>query len=99
MEERVVMVTTIDNPFDYFTDFVNWLVFDNEKHYNTCNYLHNVIELLGGIPEDATQVEEDLIIEAAVDSIVTQNPLGIYKKIIKGPKNIDNRVLTALPEV
>ena len=37
--ENNVRITTIDNPYNPFTDYDNWLNFDIEKGYYTCNKL------------------------------------------------------------
>ena len=34
-----LMVTTVDNPYNPFTEFYEWLSFDIEKGYNTCGLL------------------------------------------------------------
>ena len=36
------MLTTIDNPFDPFTQFDDWLRFDEEKGYHTCQFLAKI---------------------------------------------------------
>ena len=36
------MLTTVDNPYDPFTEFDAWLGFDVSKGYNTCAYLARV---------------------------------------------------------
>ena len=35
-------ITTIDNPYDPFTQFELWLAYDLEKGYNSCAYLSRV---------------------------------------------------------
>ena len=74
-----VMITTIDNPFDYFTQFTQWLLFDKEKGYNTCEYLARIAQT----SDDMSQAEIDEEIERAIDEIITLNPLGIYIKVTK----------------
>ena len=38
----VTWVTTLDNPWDYFTHFDEWNAFDQEKGYNTNAYVARV---------------------------------------------------------
>ena len=82
MENEVVMetecrLTTFDNPFDPFDDFTSWLLFDNEKGYNTCGYLARIAQT----SDDMTQKEVNEEIERAIDEIILYNPLNIYKKV------------------
>lgn len=71
-------LTTFDNPFDPFDDFTQWLLFDNEKGYNTCGYL---ARLLANLPDDLSEVEEEQEKEKAIDTIIANDFLNIYKKV------------------
>lgn len=72
-----VMLTTIDNPYNPFTQFDEWLAFDESKGYYTCEYLARIARSSDELsPED-----EALAINAAIDEIVELNVLGIYKKV------------------
>lgn len=76
---KVSMITTIDNPFDPFTQFDEWYAFDISKGYFTCSYLAR-------IAVDASEIsyaDANLMNELAIDEIVEKNPLKIYKKITK----------------
>ena len=73
------MLTTVDNPFDPFEQFASWFLFDVEKGYNTCSYLARIVHL----SDDLSQKEEDEEIERAIDEIIMQKTLGIYKKVRK----------------
>ena len=75
IDDVAVMLTTLDNPYDYFTQFDQWFRFDHEKGYNTCEYLDRIITKNGDIAEDMTQKEEDEAIERAIDEISQMNPL------------------------
>lgn len=76
---RSVMLTTIDNPYDPFSQFDNWLAFDEEKGYFTCEYLARMTYT----SDDLTEDEEAAEIERAIDDICKLNVLGIYKKVVK----------------
>lgn len=77
------MLTTIDNPYDYFEQFTQWLLFDKEKGYNTCEYLGRIVRL----SDDMTQKEENEEVERAIDEIISINPLHIYKKVKRNPSH------------
>lgn len=79
-------LTTFDNPFDPFDDFVSWFLFDVEKGYNTCSYLARI----GKFEEDMSQKEIDDEIERACDEILLYNPLNIYKKVTRETKEIED---------
>ena len=71
------MLTTVDNPFDPFEQFTSWRLFDLEKGYNSCERLARFVEL----SDDLSDVEEDEMIEHAIDEIIKYDFLNIYKKV------------------
>ena len=73
------MLTTIDNPFNPYKDFENWLNYDEEKGYRTLETVARVANVSDEMPEILYQKEH----ERAVDFLVRMNPLGIYKKVRK----------------
>lgn len=75
------MITTKDNPYDYFTQFKEWIAFDNEKGYNTCGILARIIVQLGDITDDMTQREEDDLVSKAIDIMFTDLYSDNYKRI------------------
>lgn len=77
-------LTTFDNPFDPFDDFTQWLLFDNEKGYNTVGYL---ARLLSNLPDDLTEEEENKEKEKAIDLIISNDFLNIYKKVKRERKD------------
>ena len=72
-----VALTTMDNPYDPFTQPDEWLRFDMEKGYNTNAYLNRMVERENF--EDPT-VEQ---ISAVIDEIVKLDPANFYRKISK----------------
>lgn len=73
------MLTTIDNPFDPFEQFTLWLLFDNEKGYNSCGYLARIAKLT----DDMSSKEIDDEVERAIDEIIENDFLGIRKKVTR----------------
>ena len=71
------MLTTIDNPYDPFEQFTSWLLFDNEKGYNSCGYLARIANL----SDDMSQKEIDEEVERAIDEIIENDFLCIRKKV------------------
>ena len=77
--ERVCMITTIDNPFDPFEDFASWYIYDSRKGYNTCGLL----ALMTHTSDSLIDEVNDYLIEDAIDTIIENDFLHIYKKLTK----------------
>lgn len=77
--QKEVMLSTIDNPYDYFTQFDEWYDYDMIKGYSTCCYLARVAKIGDAMTDD----EKFREIERAVDEIIKYDPLGIYIKVTK----------------
>jgi len=71
------MLTTLDNPYNPFTQFDDWYAFDVEKGYYTCNYLARIVKT----SDDLSEEDEALAIEQAINEIVSMNITGLYKKV------------------
>lgn len=78
-------LTTFDNPFDPFEQFTSWLLYDNEKGYNSCGRVARV----ANFSDDMTQKEYDEEKERAIDSIVEHDDLNIFKKFVRTITNED----------
>ncbi len=70
-------LTTIDNPFNPFTHFKQWFMFDVEKGYNSCAYLGRIART----SRQFTDEENNLEIERAIDEIIKYDFRKIYKKV------------------
>ena len=71
------MLTTTDNPYDPFTQFKEWFVFDTSAGYNSASYLARITRS----SDELSEVDQNLAIERAIDEIVQENVLGIFKKV------------------
>lgn len=77
--ERECMLTTFDNPFDPFEQFVSWFLFDEEKGYHTCSYVGRI----ANISDDMTDQEKAIENERAIDEIIKYDFMNRYKKVTK----------------
>lgn len=73
------MLTTVDNPFDPFEQFTSWLLFDAEKGYNSSGRLMRIAK----VTDDMTQEEYDAEIERAMDELIANDILNVFKKVRK----------------
>jgi hypothetical protein len=71
------MLTTVDNPFDPFKDFDEWNSFDTAAGYHTMAYLARIVKS----SHELSDTDQSLAIELAIDEIVSENILGIYRKV------------------
>ena len=71
------MLTTIDNPFNPFTDYDRWNAYDEARGYFTANFLARVVVT----SSELSEADQDVAIENAIDEIVKENVLGIYTKV------------------
>lgn len=76
---KEVTLTTFDNPFDPFTEFRKWFMFDIEKGYNTCKILGRI----ANYSDNFTQKEKDEEIERAIDEFIKHDDLNIYRKVTR----------------
>ena len=81
---RACFVTTLDNPYDFFTQFEDWYQFDTShgidvigEPYNTCAYVARIAKT----SSDMSEKDYQEAVEAAVDEICRLNLTGNYKKI------------------
>lgn len=71
------MLTTVDNPYNPFTDFNAWMAFDIRMGYNTAAFLGRIAM----VPEDLPEAYQSLAIQSAIDEIVRENVSGMWRKV------------------
>lgn len=77
MSTSTVALTTFDNPYNPFTQFTQWFLFDVEKGYNSCSYLGRIAHTSDSLSDE----ENDEEIERAIDEIVKYDFMNIYYKL------------------
>ena len=71
------MLTTVDNPFNPYEDFDAWYAFDERAGYHTMQYLARIVKS----SHELSDADQSLALELAIDEIVRENVLGIYRKV------------------
>lgn len=76
--EQAVMLTTVDNPYDPFSEFDDWYRFDVvEGRHNCCSYLARIAKTSDALSDAENEAE----IERAIDEIVFNDPFDLYRKV------------------
>lgn len=73
----VYMLTTVDNPYNPFTQWDLWYNFDKNQGYDSCGYLDRVSATSDGFSE----VENQRELNRAIDWIVKNDPFNMYRKV------------------
>ena len=77
MNNKRVMLTTKDNPFNPFENFTDWFMFDIEKGYNTCQKLARIATISDQLSDYESFLEDERII----DEFIEIDPFQIYTKV------------------
>lgn len=78
MASTVVMLTTIDNPWNPLENYDSWFQFDVEKGYNSCSLLARIAK----ISDQMTEIEYAKEIDRAIDEIIKYDYMHVYKKLV-----------------
>lgn len=76
MAERV-MLTTVDNPFDPFTQFDEWYAWDEASGYHTTAFLARVVIT----SDELSEYDQRLAYEQGVDEIIRENVSGMHQRV------------------
>lgn len=71
------MLTTVDNPFDPFTRFDEWLAYDTRMGYHSSAFLDRIAI----VSNDLSEADQSLAIQNAIDEIVEENVSGMWTKV------------------
>ena len=70
-------LTTVDNPFDPFTQWDEWYAYDARQGYHTPSFLARI----AFTSDDLSDADQASAIQSAIEEIVRENVLGIYRKV------------------
>lgn len=77
MDRETHMLTTVDNPYNPFTEFEEWKAFDEAHGYYTTEFLARITRS----SDDLSEADQEVAIENAIDEIVNENVLGLWRKV------------------
>ena len=77
------MLTTVDNPFNPFTQFDEWFEYDVKLGYNTASFLDRIVRT----SHDLSEADQALAIQNAIDEIVQENVSGMRRKVSRNSFN------------
>lgn len=78
------MLTTVDNPYDPFTQFNEWFGFDTRAGYNSSGLLARIVMM----SDELSPSDQEQAIRDGIDEIVAENVLGLYKKVFRNKDSV-----------
>lgn len=90
-----VMLTTFDNPFDPFDEFVPWFLFDESKGYSTCSKIARIARS----SDELSTIEDKRETERAIDVIIDNDFLNIYKKVTRNSNEEQESAQSSTAEI
>ena len=73
------MLTTVDNPFDPFTQWDEWYAFDTRHGYHTAGLLARIVVT----SDELSEADQALAIQLGIEEIVRENVSGMHKKVAR----------------
>jgi len=76
----VHMLTTVDNPYDPWTQWDEWFQWDARAGYHTPGLLARVAVT----STELSAADQHVALQSAIDEIVRLNVLGVHRKVKQG---------------
>jgi hypothetical protein len=74
------MLTTVDNPYDPWTQWDEWFAWDQDAGYHTPGLLARVART----SDDLSEADQSIAVQDAIDEVVRENVLGVHRKVLQG---------------
>ena len=74
------MLSTIDNPYNPFDHYDEWLVYDETHGYYSNSLLGRIVVS----SDELSEADQDLDVERAITEIIQENASGVHVKVYKG---------------
>lgn len=71
------MLSTTDNPYSPFTQWIEWFAYDESHGYHSCSLLAR----LTITSDELSDLDQEIAIQTAIDEIVRDNISGLHCKV------------------
>lgn len=72
-----VMITTLDNPYNPFTQYDEWYALDEARGYHSAGLLARYVYS----SDELSDLDQALAIAQGIDELLSENPYGMYRKV------------------
>jgi hypothetical protein len=79
------MLTTVDNPFDPWTQFQQWYAFDTRLGYHSAALLARVAKT----SDELSDTDQRFAMQIAIEEIVRENVSGMHRKVARSSTAIE----------
>ena len=73
------MLTTVDNPFDPFTQWDEWYTWDATAGYHTPGLLARIAQS----SDELSDADQAAALRNAIDEIIEENVSGMHRKVFR----------------
>jgi hypothetical protein len=84
------MLTTVDNPFDPFTQFKQWHSMDMALGYDTPGLLARVAIT----SNELSDLDLFIAVQEGIEKVVDMNIFGVHRKVKRGDVVVENQEFT-----
>lgn len=78
------MLTTVDNPYDPWTQWDLWFAWDAQAGYHSPGLLARIART----SPDLSEADQSLALQDAIDEIVRENVRGVHMKVREGQVHV-----------
>ena len=71
------MLSTVDNPYNPFDHWDEWLLYDTQHNHNTCGLLARVAIN----SDELSETDQEVANEFAIDEVLREDARGIYIRV------------------
>lgn len=81
------MLSTVDNPYNPFTHWDEWWVYDTTHGHHTSGLLARIARN----SDEISETDQELANESAIDEILNEDARGIYLRVSENSKIIPTK--------